>query len=238
MREIIIRKSIQKDLRETNNELDQFIGRVTHDIKNPLSSIISSTRLAEEEEDSNKIKEHLEDISKKTWQLSLFVNDLLDVSKIKREAFEVHQLEVEPFVEQVLEGIGSISPHGQDVDIRASFEGIDTILINRKLFSTILQNLVGNSVKYARKEEEMPFVKVHVHTDPLRLRIRVEDNGKGIPENMKDKIFDIFTRADQETDGSGLGLHIVSEAVKRLRGSIQVDSTPGKGSVFLIDLPL
>ncbi|HEY5824397.1 MAG TPA: ATP-binding protein, partial [Cyclobacteriaceae bacterium] len=105
------------------------------------------------------------------------------------------------------------------------------------IINTIVQNLIENAIKYSRKEIE-PFVDIKIFTEQDQLIIHVEDNGQGIPEKNVGLIFDMFYRANNKVQGSGLGLYILKRAVERLQGTIDVKSTLHIGSVFKVRLPL
>jgi signal transduction histidine kinase len=100
----------------------------------------------------------------------------------------------------------------------------------------ILNNLMGNAVKYHNINQENPYIKVTFTRKKDTVEIGIEDNGQGIPEESLPRIFDMFYRASPITEGTGLGLYIVREALTKINGSIEVKSRYGKGSVFTIIL--
>jgi signal transduction histidine kinase len=102
--------------------------------------------------------------------------------------------------------------------------------------SIVLSNLISNAVKYHRLNQEDPYIRINFKRISGNVRITVEDNGQGIPPQSLGKIFDMFFRASQETDGTGLGLYIVKEALSKIKGKIDVDSEFGKGTTFTIML--
>jgi signal transduction histidine kinase len=101
----------------------------------------------------------------------------------------------------------------------------------------VLKNLISNSVKYADLRKSNPYLKVAVKCTDQKAEIRIKDNGEGIPEDAKPKIFDMFFRASPNGTGSGLGLYIVKEAVQKIGGTIQVNSQLGIGTEFVVDIP-
>ena len=100
----------------------------------------------------------------------------------------------------------------------------------------ILNNLLTNAVKYHNLEQPNPFIKITFKRNRHEVEISVEDNGRGISKENVPKIFDMFFRAAEDTDGTGLGLYIVKEALNKIKGIIFVDSELGKGSKFRIVL--
>ncbi len=103
--------------------------------------------------------------------------------------------------------------------------------------NTVINNLISNAYKYVREDEVNPYVKFSFLSDANEGIIRVEDNGEGIAEEYKEQIFEMFFRASERYEGSGLGLYICREIVTRLQGSIEVHSTPLKGSTFVVKIP-
>jgi signal transduction histidine kinase len=93
-------------------------------------------------------------------------------------------------------------------------------------------------MKYKRGLKEAPFVKLEALEQNKGILIKVSDNGEGISEEWKEKIFDLFTRASDQSSGFGLGLYIVRNAVQTLRGTISVESERNHGSSFNVWLPL
>ncbi len=102
----------------------------------------------------------------------------------------------------------------------------------------ILSNLIGNSIKHHDKRNPNSFVAIQFNVNNNGLNaITVSDNGSGIALEYQSKIFDMFFRANERAEGSGLGLYIVKETIAKLSGSIQLDSLPGRGTAFTITLP-
>jgi signal transduction histidine kinase len=101
-----------------------------------------------------------------------------------------------------------------------------------------LGNLIGNAVKYHNVEQADPFIAVRFFSKQNELVIEVEDNGTGIAKQYQEKIFNMFFRASTQSEGTGLGLYIVGEAVAKLQGKIKVSSEVGKGSTFTVTLPM
>jgi signal transduction histidine kinase len=101
-----------------------------------------------------------------------------------------------------------------------------------------LNNLLANAIKYHDPKKEEQWIDVQVSNSNDSIKVMVSDNGMGIEPEHHSKIFDMFYRGTFQSKGSGLGLYIVKETVAKMKGTIGLDSTPGKGSSFLITLPL
>jgi signal transduction histidine kinase len=102
----------------------------------------------------------------------------------------------------------------------------------------ILNNLISNSIKYRKNlEDEISYINIEIETSPKEASIIIEDNGEGIPDDKLDKIFDMFYRASENSEGSGLGMYIVKNVVKKLKAKIDVKSEEGSGTKFTIHVP-
>ena len=102
---------------------------------------------------------------------------------------------------------------------------------------TILTNILSNSIKYSDRNKSHRFIKVKASVSESICMITVEDNGLGIEPQYLNKIFDMYFRAHANIKGTGLGLYIVKDTIDRLQGKIEVESEPGKGTKFHIELP-
>ena len=102
----------------------------------------------------------------------------------------------------------------------------------------ILKNLIFNAVKYQDLAQKKPTIRISAKENHDHLLISVRDNGEGIDPEIQDKIYDMFFRASEKSSGSGLGLYIVKEMTNKLEGTIELISALGKGSEFIVKLPI
>jgi signal transduction histidine kinase len=101
----------------------------------------------------------------------------------------------------------------------------------------VLSNLIANAIRYHDHRKEKRYIKVYHHITSSSFSLHVEDNGQGISPEIHTKIFDMFYRGNESSQGSGLGLYIVKETLAKLSGTIQLCSTPRQGSTFSISMP-
>jgi signal transduction histidine kinase len=107
-----------------------------------------------------------------------------------------------------------------------------------KRLNIVLSNLITNALKYHNfQQDAAPFIKVSAKVEKGFYVLEVEDNGSGIPDEYQDKIFDMFFRAHQGTEGSGLGLYIVIDTLNVLKGTIRFKSKTREGTIFTVNLP-
>lgn len=225
------------ELSDRNYELDQIMYKTSHDLRAPLTSILGLLQLAKQEQDTAKLTEYHQYMENRVNKLDNFVKAMLTYAKSSRmdvvlQAIDWHQL-VQESLDQVhyLEHYGKINI---EISINAdnySFES-DPMRIN-----IILNNLISNAIKYADPRKDQPYVKVRINNSAKGTSIEVEDNGIGISQPYIDKVFDMFFRATDQSEGSGLGLYIVKQTVERMGGRIQIESKERQGTTIAAFLP-
>jgi len=249
--------SQSSELQEQNRELEMqkvqlseasrlktnFLSNMSHELRTPLNSVIAlsgvlNRRLA------NKIPDdeysYLEVIERNGKHLLSLINDILDISRIEsgKEEIEITKFNSRNLISDV---VSMISPQAKQKNIELiQTTGENDIIMTGDMDKCrhILQNLIGNAVKFTEKG------KVEISTDQLgnTIRIIVSDTGIGISENHLSHIFDEFRQADSGTSrrfgGTGLGLAIAKKYANLLGGVIEVKSTLGQGSSFTLILPL
>ncbi len=219
----------------------QFLANMSHEVRTPLNGILGMTRLALETTLSVEQREYLEAVRVSGDNLLAIVNDILDISKIESGKLE---LEHAPFsVKQaVFEAARNQASraHARDIELivdvdpnMAEQHHGDAVRVGQ-----VASNLVGNAVKFTERGQ----VSIEVRQLVEGVEVAVRDTGIGIPSDRVHAIFEAFTQADGGTNrrfgGTGLGLTITLELVKRMGGRVDVESEPGKGSCFRVFLPL
>lgn len=219
-----------------------FIDSVTHELKSPIASLklyiqtLNRRQLPPEEQESF-FKGMLEDVER----LDSLINHLLDVARLERIAKPAEDQDVA--VDEVLRFCAEQVCHRHQVPldtVRCELE--HAIMRCRRVdLELVFRNLIDNAVKYAATDNPEVEIKMDL-SEPGRVIVRVSDNGRGIPPELRRKIFGRFVRLGSELErdkpGTGLGLHIVRTLLSRLRSEIQVrDRVAGEGTMFEVSLP-
>lgn len=123
------------------------------------------------------------------------------------------------------------------VEIQKNYASDFIIKSDIKRLHIILSNLITNAIKYHNYDQEHPFIKIDAMSDDEKIEIQIKDNGLGIDDEHLNHIFNMFYRASENGEGSGLGLYIVQDTVELLGGGISVKSEVGHGTTFTILLP-
>ena len=224
-----------RDKAEASDRLKSaFLANMSHEIRTPLnaivgfSSLLTSTESAAEKELYNSLIGHNNKL------LLNLINDVIDLSKIESGYLELRPDWVnltELLDESVAEYVHQV-PSG--VELLTNYPAHDSLVeLDRLRIKQILSNFLSNALK----NTTTGHVEVFYEVDHQSVRIGVKDTGRGIPQNMLEKIFERFEKLDSFAQGAGLGLPICKLIVEKMNGRILVDSQLGIGTTFIIELP-
>ncbi|MDJ1480938.1 PAS domain-containing sensor histidine kinase [Cytophagaceae bacterium YF14B1] len=222
-------------LSRTNEELDQYVYKVSHDIRSPIASIVGLLSLLEQEELYGQAQVYVDLIRNRIGRLDEFIRSVLTHSRSVNTAVTAKPINFNQIIEQCLEEI-SYMPDMDKVEIYRQLPSSRSFYGDELRISIVLKNLIANAIKY-RREEVRCMISICVCLQEREAIIKVEDNGQGIEEIYQQKVFTMFFRANEKAEGSGLGLYIVKQAVERMGGSITLKSHPNQGSLFTVTLP-
>jgi len=237
-RDITERKRIEQMQKE-------FVSTVSHELRTPLTSIRGSLGLilgGVTGELPEKAKALLTIANNNSERLIHLINDILDMEKITagKMQFDYTVVNLTSVVQQAVE---SNKGYGDQLHVR--FELISApdeavmVKVDEKRMAQVMSNLLSNAAKYSPTDDT---VEISIEASEKSVRITVHDNGKGIPEEFKSRIFSKFAQADssdtRQKGGTGLGLNITKEIVEQQGGAIGFESEAGRGTTFYVDLPI
>jgi PAS domain S-box-containing protein len=225
--------------RKMIEQKDEFIGIASHELKTPLTSLKAYLQLMSHYKGGDlpaTIKSFISKAEMSLNRLHTLVNDLLDVSKIQagKLDFSRREISINELVATCTENAAHMY---EDYTINSSYEGGLMVMGNLERLEQVLMNLINNAVKYSPVNKSID-VAVDLYNN--QVRIAVSDRGIGMNIDQQDKIFDRFYRVDDKNHmvgGLGMGLYISKEIIKDHNGTLNVESTEGKGSTFYILLP-
>jgi PAS domain S-box-containing protein len=226
-----------EELRKANSELDKFVYSVSHDLRAPLLSMQGVVEITEAETSEELTSEHMKMLRGSINKLDSFIGEILEYSRNARVEVKPEIVDFNLMLQELQSGLKHMNRSEKSVAISFEVNTIELFYSDVSRLNIILNNLVSNSIRYCNPQAEFPFVKISVISNSDFAQIAVEDNGIGISEESKGKIFDMFYRASETSAGSGLGLYIVKEAIEKLQGKIEVESTPGSGTKFITTIP-
>jgi len=235
-RDITRRKQVENEIIRANFELDSFVYRASHDLRAPLRSVLGLVNLLRKEQEALQLPQYLNMIENSVNKLDGFIQDLTYFSRNNRTDLEVAPVDFEHIIKDVIANLRFMD-EGKSVDVSYDLQMKEPFHSDGGRLTIVLQNVISNAIKYLDKEKVNPFVRIRVGDTPEGVQIEVEDNGIGIEEQYKDRIFEMFFRASERSYGSGLGLYITRQVVDKLNGNIRLDSKAGRGTNFMISLP-
>lgn len=225
------------ELEKINYELDRFVYSASHDLRAPLTSVLGLLDLLRNDTPAGEHQRLIDLMEESILKLDTTIRDIVAYSRNNRTEVNIEPVRIQPVVDEILREIKYLESGDVVLSecVKAEDEGL--FLADKARLTTILKNLISNAIRY-RHPARRPEVIVKVHRNAEMLDVTVADNGLGINEQHLGKIFDMFYRTSNHSTGSGLGLYIVKETVKKLNGNIEVQSRVNQGSVFHISLPL
>jgi PAS domain S-box-containing protein len=233
--DITAQKKVEEELKVRNIELDNFVYKVSHDLRAPLSSVLGLVNLAKLEGNDDSLAEYIKLIGQKVQQLDHFIGDVLSHSKNLKLDVKIEKIDLKKLIDQTYTDLNYLKGADQ-IKKEIQIEGGDFYSDPWRI-GEILRNLVSNSIKYRDFSRTDPEIKINIKVGEDRVLILFADNGIGIGQTNLNKIFEMFYRASLQSDGSGLGLYIVKNAVEKLGGILKVISEINKGTTFELKLP-
>jgi PAS domain S-box-containing protein len=223
-----------QELLRLNRDLDNFVYTASHDLKAPISNL--EGLISELKQDMGAEREKYADllpwIDDSLLSLKKVVSDLAEVTRVEQQAYLPELVNLTELLTEIKDSLRE-QINGQNVIIQEDFSQVGAIAYSRKNLRSILFNLVSNAIKYSA-EDKIPEIKVATRFLPgeKAIVLTVSDNGLGIPDNQKDKIFTMFRRLHTHVEGSGVGLYLVKKILENHGDRIEVESQVNKGSSF------
>lgn len=223
-----------ENLTIANNELDNFVYSVSHDLRSPITSLKGLVQLINYEEDLDQIKYYLQLMSESLCKQDQLISNIIDYSKNKRIQIHVESVSLSKLIEDAINQYNYYPNAGKIIVVKNI--SVDEVQSDSLRLKIVLNNLISNAIKYADEGKKEMRISIRAFNSGVFHKIEIADNGIGIEDEFKDHIFNMFFVINSNK-GSGLGLYIVKETLDKLNGNITVYSESKIGSKFIITIP-
>jgi signal transduction histidine kinase len=224
-----------ENLLKANMELDSFVYRVSHDLRSPICSSMGLTNLCINSSDIVEIKYYLSLQDKSLKRLDQFIIDILNYSKNSHSEIAAEPIDFDHLIDSAFYDYKN--PNREYIQLVKNLHintAFNSDLLRLKI---IFNNLISNAIKFQKEKELNPKVEINIQTTTENAIIEIRDNGIGIPDKFKSEVFKIFFRGTNVATGSGLGLYIVNDCVKRINGTIELLSDLNTGTTIRVIVP-
>ena len=227
-------------MKEIEDMQKQFLSDVSHELKTPMSAIIGSVEILKRDgmESSEIFNEFMDILLKESYRMQNIINDILELSRLDQTkvSLDYQELDVKAVVK---ESMDLFEPLAKEKHLSLIYHNQikEPLILDYSTVKTILSNFISNAIKYSN--EGIITIKTKKEDDTFILS--VQDEGIGIPKNKLNYIYDRFYQVDKSRSSkisTGLGLSIVKKIVELNQGTIDVESSAGIGSTFIVKLPI
>ncbi|CAK8716913.1 MAG: Signal transduction histidine kinase [Candidatus Electronema aureum] len=231
-------RTSKQELERSNDELEQFVYTVSHDLKSPIVTSMGFIGIIRKLASQGKAEQAmgmLDKVVKANERMSQLINDLLELSRVGRIDMDKKQIDLNQL-------LGDFA-HNQSERLKAAKftltveQDLPVIYANESRTLQVFENILSNGLKYVRNEKEGGRLRISSFEDKQWHHIRCTDNGLGIPEEYREKIFGLFYRLDVNIEGTGIGLAVAKKIMKFHNGDIRAEAGPNGGAVFHLTFP-
>ncbi len=220
-----------------NEELNNFVYRVSHDLRAPITSVeglINIIKLESKSKTADLIP-YIDLLDDRIKSLDRFIRDILSHSRNIGTSANIEKIQFKKIINNCFKELTYL----KNADtIKRKLSVSDGAFYNDRIrLFEIFRNLISNAIKYSDPDKKANTVNISVVTHPDKALINIVDNGIGINPESINRIFEMFYRGHETSKGSGIGLYIVKQAVNKLGGDIHVESIPGTGTHFTLEIP-
>jgi chemotaxis family two-component system sensor kinase Cph1 len=232
-RQYVTIKRLNEQLKKVNEELDSFSYTISHDLGTPLTvmKLNAQMLLKSLSETSDKNKHKISSIIDEIDNMAEMMNDVLQLSRAKHSEIQLENLETQQAIEKITENAKLTFDSPNSIVI---IKDCPNVLADKTLLHQVFLNIINNAIKYSSKQDQ-PEVLIEGMEDGEQVIYKITDNGIGIPETEKHRMFKIFNRMDnaRKFKGNGIGLSIVHRIMNRIGGNVDYESSIN-GTCFIL----
>ncbi len=227
--------ALNEELLERNFELDQLVYKTSHDLRSPLRSVLGLTNLMKLE-NPDQI-EYFDRIEERILKMDEFIKSMLNYSRTNRLDLKNEDVHFPDIIEACVTDLEYLDGFNEFKIIETYTGTFSEIKVDKLRLSIVFNNIISNAFKYRNLNAIENYLKINIsHTNKF-LVIVFEDNGIGIDKKYLENVFDMFFRATEKSEGSGLGMYIVKQAIEKLNGTVSIESKLNKGTLIKVKIP-
>ena len=236
-RDVTSRKNVEQQLEYKIKELNLFMYKASHDLRSPLVSVMGLVQLSKGQEGDSELQQYLEMINVSVQKMDILLIDLVKIVNVSQGKLSNDKIDFEWMIDEILVSL-SHRPEFSSIVFRKHIYAEMDFYTDSGLLYSVLQNVIDNAIKYKKEEYGVEsLVIITIDSTSAEVKIGITDNGIGIEESLKDKVFDLFFRGTASSSGTGLGLYIVKTSVEKMGGKITLNSVFKKGTSVNIVFP-
>jgi hypothetical protein len=236
-KDVELEEAMTSIIQSKNTEMDSFFYRVSHDLKGPIASLLGLSELAKRDIKDKNALQYLGMYENQIKRLNMIVMELINITELNHREKQLSKINFYEIIDNCITAYTYL-PNFDKIRFRIDISSDLNFSSEWYIVNTILQNLIENSIKYIDIEKPDQIVDILVSRERNNIIIELTDNGLGIPIEHQSRIFEMFFRASNNAEGTGLGLFILKRAVERLKGEVALSSENGSGTTFTITLPI
>jgi signal transduction histidine kinase len=229
-------KAKNDELAKVNNQMEKLLYSASHDLRSPITSILGMISILRLEVTNKSILDNITKIEYSAHKLDKVIHSIVNFSKNNYRQIDTVKIEFKKLLDQVIERFAQ-----EENFTKISFEiGIEEEIpfySDQERLEIMLENIIRNSITFCNEKKPRPFIKIWIKTSESNAFFEISDNGIGIDKSHLENIFNMFYKASELSKGAGLGLFIVKESLRKLNGTIRVESDIGLGTNFFIRIP-
>jgi signal transduction histidine kinase len=228
-----LQKAQMNELMKINTELDKFVYSASHDLRAPLLSIMGVIDLMKRESGQDPL--YLNHIESSVKKLDTFVTNIINYSRNNKVEVSRDEIDFHALIDSVIDHLKYLEG-GRVVKCSRQINQEASMFTDADRLTVVFHNLIANVFQHYDKWKESTC-SIHVHVNREVASVRISDNGVGIRPDFLDRVFEMFFRASERSNGSGLGLYVVRQTIDKLHGTVGISSTLGTGTEVVIEIP-
>lgn len=227
------RAQFENKLAKLKKDLDQFVYKTSHDLRSPVTNILGLADL--KHSNANDYEEYMRMIKENALRLDRIIREISAYSTNQQFPVKYEEVNLDKTIDQVCTSVLQEMSKSKQINLSKSIHHHNGVSIDRARLIIILKNLIDNAVNFTGPKGNIEVIAELRGTD---LVVRVKDDGMGIRKDIQAKIYDMFYRGSNISEGAGLGLFIVKEVLEEIKGNISFQSEEGRGSEFTVEIPV